>query len=129
MTEQEIGQSLNALAELKMALEAARRDMQQALDDVLTEEQRHRRASICLEFGLRIDEMEDEIIRLELDVEGAVRARGASVTGTRMRAMYEKGRASWDDKGLSEAAAVHKWLEKHRRAGEPRVSIIWRESR
>lgn len=129
MTEGEIRQSLNALAELKLALEAARQDMEQALDDVLTEEQHHRRASIRLEFGLRIDEMEDEIARLELDVEGAVLARGASVTGDQMRAMYEKGRASWDGKGLDEAAAVHKWLEKHRRVGTPRVSIIWRESR
>lgn len=61
------------------------------------------------------------------DIEAAIRievaARGESVKGKSMSAVYVKGRTTWDSKRLSGYAAAHPEIEQFKNIGEPSVSI------
>lgn len=63
------------------------------------------------------------IAGLEASVKAEVVAAGASVKGTRLHAVYARGRVSWDTPGLDGYAVANPEIGTFKRVGEPSVSI------
>lgn len=65
---------------------------------------------------LRVAELEEEITQ-------EVLKHGATVKGTRVQAVYYKGRISWDSKSLDRYAAAHPEVMQYRKQGEPSIQL------
>jgi hypothetical protein len=60
---------------------------------------------------------------LESEVRLAVLAHGETVKGDKYKAVFSKGRVTWDTKGLDGFAVAHPEIETLKRVGNPSVSI------
>jgi len=68
-------------------------------------------------------EARDRVIQIETDTKDMVLLHGASVKGTKLQAVYNKGRTTWDHKGLSRYALANPTVLGFRKTGKPTVSI------
>jgi uncharacterized protein YifE (UPF0438 family) len=75
------------------------------------------------EFGEMLREADEEVSRLEGEVKEAVRAVGESVKHEGIRAVYMRGRVTWDNRGMTRYAEAHPDVLEFRRIGNPSVSI------
>jgi hypothetical protein len=71
----------------------------------------------------RLSNADTDLCAAEAAVRNAVLAHGASVKGNTLHAVYTKGRASWDSKGLDGYAVAYPEVLRFRSVGEPSVSI------
>lgn len=114
---------LEQLAELHSAIDVASLRMQDAIDGVITTEQKTAIAEIKLEYAPMIDEATAKASALEEEVKAAVAAHGATVKSDRLQAVYAKGRVTWDAKALDGYALNEPALFAFRSEGRPSVSI------
>jgi hypothetical protein len=75
------------------------------------------------EFAPIIETAGQRVTELEQEVRAMVLKYGASVKGTRLQAVYAKGRTSWDTRGLSNYAVRHPEVLEYQKIGEPTISI------
>jgi len=75
------------------------------------------------EFAPIIEPADQRVRDLEQEVRDMVLKYGASVKGTRLQAVYAKGRTSWDTRGLSTYALRHPEVLEYQKIGEPSISI------
>jgi uncharacterized protein YifE (UPF0438 family) len=75
------------------------------------------------EFAALIAEKEEAASLAESDVRDAALAYGASYKHAGVHAVYSRGRATWDGKGLAEYARDHPEVEAFKKVGEPSVSL------
>lgn len=120
MTTQE---KLNALYELKCALELSNMDKQKLIDSIYTPEIKQKLAEIDAEFATKNEVVNDKISALEAEIKADVVAGGETVKGDYLMAVYAKGRVSWDTKSLDGYAAAHPEVAQFRKVGDPSVSI------
>ncbi len=123
MTEIEIKQKLDRLAEYQAQKDAAMLAKQELIDAVYTAEIKSRMAEIEAEFEEKTEGVNANIATLEADIKAAVVEHGASVKGAVYHAVFSKGRVSWDTKSLDGYAAAHPELMTFRKEGEPSVSL------
>ena len=64
-----------------------------------------------------------EIANLEADIKANILEAGVSAKGSRLHAIWSKGRVSWDTKALDGYVAAHSELLPFRKEGNPTVSI------
>jgi hypothetical protein len=119
----EISGMLSALTDLRMMLDAARMDMEDKAAAVITDEQRRQIAAIRAEYAVRIEEIEEQVKTYEEEIRHRVVANEGTVSGGRLQAVFMPGRVSWDNKALDALLDMHPWLLRHRKVGEPSVSI------
>ena len=74
------------------------------------------RAAGCFEVDQRIESLTTDIKSLTLD-------RRVSEKGSRLHAVYAKGRETWDSKGLGGYAVAHPEINSFKKVGSPSVSI------
>jgi hypothetical protein len=60
---------------------------------------------------------------LEAEIRAAVAEAGASVKGSRLQAVYVRGRTTWDTRGLERYAADHPEVNDFKRQGAPSVNL------
>ena len=118
-----IKQRLQQLEELYAQQDLVSIQKQEAIDRILTPELKAELAAIDLEFGQQADAIMKTINVIESEVKLAVVTHGTTVKGQRFMAVYNKGRVSWDTKGLDGYAVAHPEIEIFRKQGEPSVSI------
>ena len=118
-----IEKMLDELAELRAAIDIASMQMQESIDGVLTSEQKSAIAEIKLEFAPMIDEATAKAAALEEEVKIVVTEHGATIKGTRLQAVFAKGRVTWDAKALDGYMIKEPALAAFRSEGNPSVSI------
>ena len=123
MTESEIKQKLDTLAEYQAQRDAAMLEKQALIDAIYTAEIKARVAEIEAEFAGKTEGVNTNIATLEAEIKQAVLEHGASVKGLFFHAVFSKGRVSWDTKSLDGYATAHPELLSFRKEGEPSVSL------
>jgi len=120
---QAIIESLDRLAEFQAQRDVMNLDKQAAIDSVLTPEIRVRIVDIEAEFDDKAQAVVSNIAALETEIKVAVVAHGETVKGSLLMAVWNKGRASWDDKALQGYMKAHPELADFRKQGDPSISI------
>ena len=119
----DIASKLDQLADLHNQQDRLSGDKQALVDQVLTPEVRARLAEIEAEFESKSETAGVKIATLEAEIKAEVLAKGETVKGGKFQAVWNKGRQSWDDKGLTAYAESHPEVMRFRKQGEPSVTI------
>lgn len=119
MTEQEIKELLEKLAEYHAQRDAAMLEKQALLDEIYTDEIKAKMAEIEVEFAEKTKGVTANIAELKSQIESAVKKHGETVNASLFQAVWSKGRYSYSDVAKTgyTAAAVY------RRLGEPSVAV------
>lgn len=116
-------EKLNQLAELKSAVDALNLKKQALIDSILTEEIKQQLAEIDAEFAPEYQAVSDLSSSIEQEIKAEVIQAGETVKGDQLMAVFNKGRVSWDTKGLDGAIAIMPELAQFRKEGAPSVAI------
>lgn len=119
----EIQKMLDSLAELRTAKEESLGMKQILIDSVLTPEIKARIADIDAEWADKDSEVDNKIKFMEGVIEEAVLEYGASVKGESLQAVYNRGRVTWDTRGLDAAMRLIPALADYRKEGNPYIAI------
>ena len=122
MTE-EIVRKLDQLANCHAERDYLALEKQALIDQVLTPEIKARLDEIEAEFAGRFEAVEANITRLEGEVRDEVIKHGATVRGTFLHAVWNKGRVTWDTKAMEDYAGRHPEILAYRKEGKPSVSL------
>ena len=79
--------------------------------------------ALAQEYEPLMESVQERVAVLDGEIKAAVLQQGASVKGSRLYAMYTRGRISWDTERLDRYALDHPEVTKFRRQGEPSVSL------
>lgn len=123
MSEQEIKELLDKLADLYCAKDAIMLQKQDVIDSILTPEIKAKLAEIDAEFEDKALAVNDTIASLEAEARTAVLEHGTTVKGAYLQAVWNKGRVSWDTKSLDGYMAAHPEVSAFRKVGEASVSL------
>lgn len=118
-----INEKLDQLANFQAEKEVLQLQKQELIDEILTAEIKARLDDIEAEFAPRVAAVEENIAALEDEIKTAVLENGATVRGAFLRAVWYRGRVSWDTKGMEEFALSHPEVMRYRKQGQPYVSI------
>lgn len=116
-------EKLDKLADMYAQEDVIRLEKQKIIDSILTDEIKEKITEIEDEFKLQTEGLQNNIAALESEIKKDVVAIAESVKGEHLQAVYNKGRVSWDDKGLEGLMITFPDIVKFRRAGNPSVSI------
>jgi hypothetical protein len=119
----DIRQKLDQLANFQAEKDVLQIQKQELIDQFLTLEIRARLAEIEAEFQPRLEAVDQNIVDLETEIKRDVLASGATVRSTFLRAVWNKGRVTWDTKGMDDYAIFHPEILRYRKQGQPFVSI------
>jgi hypothetical protein len=125
----DIRQKLDQLANFQAEKDVLQIQKQELIEQVLTAEIRARLAEIEAEFLPRLEVVDQNIAGLEAEIKQDVLANEASVRGTFLRAVWNKGRVTWDTKRMDDYALYHPEILRYRKQGQPFVSIARVEMR
>jgi len=114
---------LDRLAELRDQLAAADSDRRNKLNALLDLKVAARVQSIEDEHNKAIETLAAQATQIEAEIKQSVLARGQSVKGSVLHAIWMKGRVTWDGSGLDGFAVAHPEMGQFRRVGDPSVSI------
>lgn len=116
-------EKLDALYELKCAIEVSNMDKQALIDSILTPEIKQKISDIEAEFSEKNAAVQEKLSALESEIKGDVVSGGETVKGDYLMAVFTKGRVSWDTKSLDGYAAAHPEIAQFKKTGDPSVSI------
>ncbi|HEX9616494.1 MAG TPA: hypothetical protein VGA03_03710 [Anaerolineales bacterium] len=119
----EITQMLDQLANFQAQRDVLNIQKRELIDQILTEEIKARLEEIEAEFGTRMEAVEENIALMEEEIKAEVINHGATVKGTFLRAVWNRGRVSWDTRGIERYAQSHPEVLGFRKQGMPYVSI------
>ena len=80
-------------------------------------------ASIEEEYSARKKTITELIATLEKEIKSDVLYFGATISGIHLKAVWNKGRVSWDTKALNGYMVAHPELASLRKQGKPSVTI------
>lgn len=120
----DIQRKLDQLANFQAERDVLQLDKQALIDEVLTLEIKARLAEIEAEFAPRLEAVDQKIEALKEEIKQEVLQHGASVRGSFLRAVWNKGRVSWDTREMDEYALYHPEILRYRKQGQPYVSIV-----
>lgn len=124
---EDICTKLDRLANYQAQKEVLKLDKQALIDQVITAEIKARLDEIEAEFAGRLEAVDANIEKLTEEIKEDVTKHGASVRGTFLLAIWNKGRISWDTKRLDDYARYHPEILGYRKQGEPYISIRTRQ--
>jgi DNA-binding Lrp family transcriptional regulator len=117
-----VAEKLERLSNLRNAAEFTRLDYETKRTQILKQVQAELDA-LDLEYKPVMERAEENIAALENEVKTDVLLFGESVSGGMYRAMYTKGRVSWDNDGIAKYAELHPEVLEFRKQGQPIVAL------
>jgi hypothetical protein len=120
----EIAELLDQLANYQAQKDYFHLQKQELIDQVLPPEIKARLEEIEAEFSDKLEAVDQNIASLEAAIKEEVLRSGASVKGTFLRAVWNKGRVTWDARRMDEYASAHPEVLAFRKQGEPFVRIV-----
>jgi hypothetical protein len=117
-------EKLERYSDLQERLDVLRKNMQELIDKVpIPQEIVDQWNSIKAEFQPMIDVAQAELDTILDEIKTEVLAGGSTVKGSRVMAVWAKGRESWDGRLLSGYALAHPDVLPCKKVGEPTVSM------
>ncbi len=120
----DISAMLDQLANFYAQRDVLALQKQELIDQILTPEIKARLEEIETEFAGRLESVEENITRLEAEVRDEALRHGASVKGSFLKAVWNRGRVSWDTRGMERYSQEHPEILAFRKQGQPYISII-----
>ena len=114
---------LDQLAEFRSQRDNLELQQDEAIKAAYTPELIKTLAYIEEEFSGRLEIVNNKIDDLQAEIRIDVLEFGSTVNATYLQAVWNKGRVSWNTKGLDGYMVAHPELEQFRRQGKPSVSI------
>jgi len=118
-----IAEKLDRLGKLYAERDGLEAQKQSLIDQVISPEIRARVNDIEAEFLQKAQAAAANIDGLEAEVKGETLALGESVRASGIQAVWNKGRQTWDSKGLASYGESHPEILQFRKEGEPSVTI------
>lgn len=119
-----IQQKLDQLANFQAEKDVLQIEKQALIDEILTAEIKARLEEIEAEFAPRLEAVAQNIEALKEEIKQDVLQQGASVRGSFLQAVWNKGRVSWDNQKMEQYALYHPEVLAYRKQGQPFVSIV-----
>ena len=113
---------LDQLVDLRDQATALRLEWEQLRDAILAPV-RKELEDLDAEYTPRMAAVTEASTSLESDIKQQILAAGETAKGTRLMAVYNKGRVSWDTKALDGYAVAHPEMSAFRSEGAPSVTI------
>ena len=120
---EEIKQKLDELADLQSGQDVIRLRKQEEIDQVITPEIKAKLAEIDAKYLGQTSDLQAKIVDLDKWIRDEVMKLGTSIKGSRLHAVWSKGRVSWDSRKLDGYAEAHPEIKQFRVEGTPTVSI------
>jgi hypothetical protein len=117
-----ITDKLDELAEIQAAVELTRLDYEAKRAEILKSIQVELDA-LDAEYNPLFESSTARVATLETEIKSDVLRHGASVKGSRLYAVFYRGRVSWDAKELDHYAATHPEIVTFRKQGNPSISL------
>ncbi len=121
---------LNRLADLQARKDVLALEKQALVDAAIPAPVRQQLREIEAEYAEKFQRLENIISTLENDIgckghsKTDVLANGANVKGQYLQAVWNRGRVSWDTKGLDGYAVVHPEINVFRSQGDPSLCSL-----
>lgn len=116
-------EKLDFLFDLKCSLAIQEADRQKEIDAIYTPEIKAQISEISNKFIEKTQLINNQIAQIEAEIKADVLVLGKSLIRNHFKAIYIKGRESWDTKALDGFAAAHPEISQFKKIGEPSVSI------
>ena len=120
---EEVRVKLDELADLQLGQTAIQLRKQEEIDKVITPEIKAKLAEIDAKYLGESADLQARIVDIDKWIREAVLNLGASIKGSRLHAVWNKARVSWDTKALDGYAAGHPEIAQFRKEGAATVSI------
>ena len=120
---EEVRVKLDELADLQLGQTAIQLRKQEEIDKVITPEIKAKLAEIDAKYLGESADLQARIVDVDKWIREAVLNLGASIKGSRLHAVWNKARVSWDTKALDGYAAGHPEIAQFRKEGAATVSI------
>ena len=121
--EKQIIQQLNDLHGAHLKREVLELKKQDAMNNVITDEIKQQLKDIEAEFAPDFEQVDNYIKDLEAQVKEMGVQYGGSVDSEFMKAVFNKGRSSWDSKKLEGMALVYPAILECQKTGSPYISL------
>jgi len=121
-TQDRVIDKLDMLAEIRAALEINRADYETKRAEILKTVQAELDA-LEEEYAPLLQEPQEVISNLETEIKNDVLLNGATIKGSKYKAVYMHGRITWDTKGITKYAEVNPEILNFKKQGQPSVSI------
>jgi len=119
----EIKQKLDELADLQSGQDVIRLRKQEEIDQVITPEIKAKLAEIDAKYLGQTSDLQAKIVDLDKWIRDEVKKLGVSIKGSRLHAVWNKGRVTWNTAGLDGYIIDHPDLNQFRVEGQPSISI------
>jgi len=114
---------LNELSDYQAGRDVLALNKQELINKVMTPEIKAKIAEIEDEFSPQFEAIDKKIAEQTENIKTVVIARGETVKGDHLMAVFTKGRVSWDGKKLDGMMSLIPQLKDARKEGEPSVSL------
>ena len=114
---------LDKLSELQAQADVIRLHFDDLKAQILTPELQQALADIDAEMNTSLSALQDGINNLTAEIKEDVVRGGTTIKGDYLMAVWNKGRISWDTKGLDGFAIAHPEMSAFRKEGDPSVTI------
>jgi DNA-directed RNA polymerase sigma subunit (sigma70/sigma32) len=121
-TRAHVAEKLERLSNLRGAADVTRLDYEAKRATILKQVQAELDA-LEAEYKPLLESVDENIASLETEIKTDVLLHGESVQGGTFRAVYTKGRTSWDNNGIEKYAELHPDVLLYRKQGPPSVSL------
>ena len=121
-TREHVTEKLERLTNLRAAADVTRLDYEAKRAGILKHVQTELDA-LETEYEPLLESVDKNIAALENEIKTDVLLHGESVQGGTFRAVYTKGRTSWDSNGIEKYARLHPDVLLYRKQGPPSVSL------
>ena len=118
-----ITEKLDKLADLQAQADVIRLHFDDLKAQILAPELQQALADIDAEMNTSLSSLQGGINSLTAEIKEDVIKESATVKGHHLMAVWNKGRISWDTKGLDGYAFAHPEMSAFRKEGEPSVTI------
>ena len=116
-------EKLDQLDEFRSQRDSIYLQQDEATKAAFPDELRKTLDDIEVEFSGRVVVVNEKIATLEKEIRVDVLGNGATIKGTYLQAVWNKGCVSWNTEALDGYAAAHPEIEQFRKQGKPSVSI------
>jgi hypothetical protein len=116
-------EKLNRLSEMQSQADVIRLHFDELKKQILTPEIQAALAEIDAEMNTTLETLQGGISSLTDEIKLDILLDGKSVKGNYLMAVWNKGRISWDTKGLDGYAVAHPEMSAFRKEGDPSVTI------
>jgi hypothetical protein len=119
---EQVAEKLKRLTDLRAAADVTRLDYEAKRAGILKQVQAEL-DGLEAEYSPLLESVDENISNLEAEIKTEVLLHGESVQGGTYRAVYTRGRTTWDGSGIEKYAELHPDVLMYRKQGPPSVAL------